>query len=137
MSAFLTSTCCFDLYQSGFREYHSTETALIKVVNDIRLNNDSGKSTVLVLLDLTAAFATVDHSVLLHRLEHCGGLHGIVISWLRSYLAHRRFFVSIGDFSSSPTSSTCGVPQGSVLDPPSSVHAPPGPDHKESLHLLP
>ena len=50
VSAFLTATCCFDLYQSGFREHHSTETALIKVVNDIRTNNDAGKTTVLMLL---------------------------------------------------------------------------------------
>ena len=95
MSAFLTSTCCFDLNQSGFRHYHGTETALIKVVNDIRLNNDSGRTTVLMLLDLSAAFDSVDHSILLHRLEHCEGLYGIVISWLRSYLEHRMEFFCV------------------------------------------
>ena len=117
VSAFLTSTSCLDLYQSGFRKYHSTETALVKVVNDIRLNNDAGKTTVLMLLDLSAAFDTVDHSILLERLKCCVGLSGSVICWLRSYLEHRSFCVSIGHHTSAPTSLTCGAPQGSILGP--------------------
>ena len=117
VSAFLTATCCFDLYQSGFREHHSTETALIKVVNDIRTNNDAGKTTVLMLLDLSAAFDTVDHHILLHRLEHWVGLSGTVLSWLRSYLENRSFYVAIGNFKSEPMPLSCGVPQGSILGP--------------------
>jgi hypothetical protein len=117
LTTFLTSNGYFDYFQSGFRANHSTETALIKVSNDIRLNTDSGKTSVLVLLDLSAAFDTVDHNILLHRLEHWVGFTGIVISWLKSYLQERSFFVAIGNCTSTPTSLTCGVPQGSILGP--------------------
>ncbi len=59
--------------------HHSTETALIKIINDIRFNSDSGKISVLVLLDLSAAFDTVDHNILLERLENWVGLSGMAL----------------------------------------------------------
>lgn len=117
LTAFLTSNSCLDKYQSGFRANHSTETALIKVINDIRLNTDKGRTSILVLLDLSAAFDTVDHGILLHRLEHWVGLSGMVLSWLRSYLQDRSFYVSIGSFASKARALTCGVPQESILGP--------------------
>ena len=117
LTAFLTSNSCFDKFQSGFRACHSTETALVKVMNDIRLNSDAGKMSVLVLLDLSAAFDTVDHAILLHRLEHWVGFTGIVINWLKSYLQQRSFFVTIGSHISSQMPLNCGVPQGSILGP--------------------
>ena len=84
LTAFLTQTNYFDDFQSGFRANHSTETALVKVVNDIRLNTDAGKASVLVLLDLSAAFDTVDHYILLKRLENWVGFSGAVLKWLAS-----------------------------------------------------
>ncbi len=89
-------------------------TALIKIMNDIRFNSDSGKISVLVLLDLSAAFDTV---VLLQRLENWVGLSGMVHKWFRSYLEGRGYYVSIGEHKSKWTSMTCGVPQGSILAP--------------------
>ena len=117
LTTFLTLNNCLDDFQSGFRANHSTETALVKVINDIRLNTDAGKASVLVLLDLSAAFDTVDHNILLHRLEHWVGVSGVVIKWLKSYLQDRSFFVAVGNCTSTPTSLTCGVPQGSILGP--------------------
>ena len=113
----LTLNNCLDNFQSGFRADYSTETALAKVTSDIRLNTDSGKSSILVLLDLSAAFEPVDHTILLQRLEHWVGFTGVVISWLKSYLFDRSFPVSVGNCSSASTSLICRVPQGSILGP--------------------
>lgn len=71
----------FDIFQSGFIKFHSTETALVNVLNDILLATDSGDSVALVLLDLSAAFDTVDHNVLLSHLEHIVGIRGSVLHW--------------------------------------------------------
>ncbi len=118
LSAFLALNNCFDVFQSGFRPHHSTETALVKVFNDIHLNTDSGRISVyLVLLDLSAAFDTVDHNILLDRLENWVGLSGTVLNWFESYLKDRDYFVSIGNYTSELTKMTCGVPQGSILGP--------------------
>ncbi len=70
-----------------------------------------------MLLDLTAAFDTVDHNILLERLENWVGLSGMVLKWFRSYLEGRGYYVSIGEHKSKWTSMTCGVPQGSILAP--------------------
>ncbi len=113
----LNSNGYLDNFQSGFRVHHSTEMALIKIINDIRFNSDSGKISVLVLLDLSAAFDTVDHNILLERLENWVGLSGMALKWFRSYLEGRGYYVSIGEHKSKWTSMTCGVPQGSILAP--------------------
>ena len=104
-------------FQSGFRAHHSTESALLKVSNDLLLSVDSGDCAVLILLDLSAAFDTVDHNILIDRLQ-CGvGVSGIALSWFSSYLSNRSFAVNLGNFSSSSASLSCGVPQGSILGP--------------------
>ena len=107
----------FERLQSGFRPHHSTETALLKVVNDIRLSLDNNLPSILVLLDLSAAFDTVDHAMLLSRLQHHVGLSGPVLNWFRTYLSGRDYFVSLSGHSSASTPITCGVPQGSILGP--------------------
>ncbi len=113
LNNYLNSNGYLDNFQSGFCVHHSTETALIKIINDIRFNSDSGKISVLVLLDLSAAFDTVDHNILLERLENWVGLSGMALKWFRSYLEGRGYYVSIGEHKSKWTSMTCGVPQGS------------------------
>ena len=88
-----------------------------KVVNDLRINADSKKRSVLALLDLSAAFDTVDHDILMDRLENWVGLAGPVLNWFRTYLTDRECFVALGDHSSKNISMTCVVPQGSILGP--------------------
>ena len=107
----------FSPFQSAYRKFHSTETALLKLANDIFENIDSGKITILTALDMSAAFDTLDHATLLHRLKHTFGLSGFVISWIQSYLFSRSSFVKIDSSSSPITTILTGVPQGSVLGP--------------------
>ncbi len=104
-------------FQSGFRRCHSTETATLRIANDILASNDGGKVTALVLLDLSAAFDTIDHEILLVRLETETGISANALSWFRSYLSGRSQVVSCGGQMSSSRPVTCGVPQGSVLGP--------------------
>uniref|UniRef100_A0A3Q3R4Q7 Reverse transcriptase domain-containing protein n=1 Tax=Monopterus albus TaxID=43700 RepID=A0A3Q3R4Q7_MONAL len=107
----------FEDFQSGFRVHHSTETALVKVTNDLLLASDKGLVSILVLLDLSAAFDTTDHSILLQRLEHVIGIKGTALSWFKSYLSERFQFVHVNDECSTQTEVSHGVPQGSVLGP--------------------
>lgn len=104
-------------FQSGFKSRHSTETALLRVFNDLLLTVDSGSSAILVLLDLTAAFDTVDHKILLSCLEQCIGIRGTALRWFQSYLTDRIFSVHLSEYSSIAAPLTCGVPQGSILGP--------------------
>lgn len=104
-------------FQSGFKPRHSTETALLRVFNDLLSIADSGHPVVLILLDLSSAFDLVDHNVLLMRLEHLVGITGSALSWFKSYLSERSFSVTMGTCSSSIAPVTSGVPQGSVLGP--------------------
>ena len=104
-------------YQSSYRKLHSTETALISVHDDILRAIDDKKCILLIMLDLSAAFDTVDHEILLRRLSCMLGISGSVLQWFRSYLTDRKQKVVVNDVFSKSTSLTCGVPQGSVLVP--------------------
>ncbi len=95
--------------------HHSTETALNKIINCIRLNSDAGKISVLVLLDISAAFDTANHNILLERLENWVGLSEMVLEWFRPNLEARGYYVSIGEHKSKWTSMKYRVPQGSIL----------------------
>ena len=85
----------FPEMQSAYREHHSTETALLKVKNDILMNMDMGHVTLLVLLDLSTVFDTVDHYILIHRLQSLLGLRGSALQWFRSYLRGRSQQVTV------------------------------------------
>ena len=104
-------------YQSAYKQYHGTETALLRVNNDILTSLDSGKITALILLDLNAAFDTVDHSILISRLHDYLGVQDLALDWCKSYLSDRPKYVRIGTSTSQPTVLDYSVPQGSVLGP--------------------
>ena len=103
--------------QSGFRPSHSTETCLLKNSNDALLAFDSGKLSLLLSLDFSSAFDTVDHSLLLQHLNSSFVISGSSLSWPTSYLSNRFSAVSINNFSSSPLSFPFGVLQGSFIGP--------------------
>ena len=117
LSPYLCENNILDPFQSGFRPGHSTETALVKVLNDLLLADDDHKCSVLLLLDLSAAFDTVDHTILLDRLKQGAGITGTALMWFASYLRNRSFAVTIGNCSSRSVPLSCGVPQGSILGP--------------------
>jgi hypothetical protein len=104
-------------YQSGYKPGHSCETLLLSINDDILKAFDSGKCTVYLLLDLSAAFDTVDHDRLLDILFYEIGIHGDALNWFKSYLFNRRQTVMINGKSSDQLKTAYGVPQGSVLGP--------------------
>ena len=103
--------------QSAYKQYCSIETALLKVQNDILHILDKRKGAALLLLDLSAAFDTIDHGILLHTLQHEVGITGQFLRWIERYLRDRSQAVRISGKQSENTPLTCGVPQGSVLGP--------------------
>ena len=98
------------------RNRHSTKTALCKIHDDLVSNTCHGKASLLVLLDLSTAFDTVDHQLHVSDLSDCG-VGGTVLSLLESYLDNREQCVTTGESQSEPTTLQYGVPQGSVLGP--------------------
>ena len=106
-----------EVFQSAYKKYHSTETALLRVYNDIINGIDQGNICFLNLLDLSAAFDTIDHNILLNRLHTSFGISGTALDWFRSYLADRTQYVKVEQFMSDEVVMAFGVPQGSVLGP--------------------
>ncbi len=89
LCSFLQKNNIYEEIQSGFRPRHSTETALVKITNDLLLASDKGCISLLVLLDLSAAFDTIDHDILIDRLQNYTGIQGQALRWFRSYLSDR------------------------------------------------
>ena len=106
-----------DVFQSAYVSNHSTETVLVRVHNDLCRSVDSTGAAILVLLDLSAAFDTIDFDILLTRLREYYGVRGTAIKWLSSYLMGRYQYVMIGESRSARVKLDYGVPQGSVLGP--------------------
>ena len=104
-------------YQFGFRDKHSTELALILLMDKITAAFDNNEFTVAVFLDLSKAFDMVNHSIIINKLEHYG-VRGIPLSWFKSYFSYRKQYVSYnGTDSSLCNTISCDVPQGSILGP--------------------
>ena len=103
--------------QYGYRKGHSTESLLLKIVNDLLINCDEQKPSILMLLDLSAAFDTVDQSKLLLILQDEIGIEGIALKWFTSFLQGRTQKVKIGNEYSAISELMYGLPQGSVLGP--------------------
>ena len=103
--------------QSAYRKNHSTETALLKIQNDILLSIYRQEVTLLVLIDISAAFDTIDHAILLETLEKDFGVTGNALKWLTSYLSERKQTILIKDHESEVFNLQSGVPQGSCLGP--------------------
>ena len=104
-------------YQSAYRPGHSCETALMKIYNDVLDYLGPNSYGVLVLLDFSAAFDTIDHQILLKRLNYDYGIKGIALDWFSSYLKNRNYKVKINNTNSNSTQLNFGVPQGSILGP--------------------
>ena len=103
--------------QFGFREKHSMTHALLCLTESIKHSIDNGKYECGVFLDLQKAFDTVNHDILLQKLEHYD-VRGNTLNWFQSYLTGRAQYVTVNGHVSGSLPVLCGVPQGSVLGPP-------------------
>ena len=107
----------FEPIQSAYHVGHSTKTALLAVQNDVLMAMDRQEVVALILLDMSAAFDTVSHTVLLQRMSDRLGITSSALKWFHSYLTDRMQQIRVNDSLSLPFPLSCGVPQGSVLGP--------------------
>ena len=113
---FIENNKILNAKQFGFRVHHSTSMAIMQVVDKINDAVEKNETTIGVYLDLSKAFDTIDHDILLHKLDYYG-FRGIVLDWFRDYLSKRTQYVSYNDSKSDLKTILCGVPQGSILGP--------------------
>jgi exonuclease III len=116
LNAYLTENGLQEPHQSAYRQGHSTETALMHVYDSLVRSIGDRKAVLFVMLDLSAAFDTVDHHLLHHSLQDLG-ITGTAADWFKSYLMSRIQNVTVKNAVSEPQELDCGVPQGSVLGP--------------------
>ena len=115
LTVYLNANGLQEVFQSAYKVAHSTETALLKVQSDTLNAIEKQESVLLLLLDLSAAFDTVDHVILLSRLNTRYGFKGNTLHWFASCLKERRQFIQVENTRSSSVELQWGVPQGSVL----------------------
>ena len=116
LTNFLEKNNILSTSQYGFRSGHSTSTALLDLVNKVSFALDSHKILIGLFLDLSKAFDTLDHSILIRKL-HNYGIRGILLKLFESYLNNPKQFVICNNLSSEFQNVQCGVPQGSILGP--------------------
>ena len=116
LSSFLENLNILYDNQFGFRSQYSTEHAILSIVDKIQQAIEKKQYSCGIFLDFSKAFDTVDHTILLKKLEKLG-IRGIAKKWFDSYLTDRKHFISINNISSNLYDITCGIPQGSVLGP--------------------
>ena len=119
---YLSSHDLLAKFQSAYRKFHSFETALLYVQNDSLVALEAGHSTALLLLDLSATFDTIDHNILIHRLQHWFGISSTALNFLSSFLSDRYLTVVASNSKSQPVLLEHGVPQGRVWGPYSTLH---------------
>ena len=113
---YLENNYLMEPYQSAYRKHYSTETALNIITDTLYKSLDSSHCAQLLLLDLSSAFDTLNHNILIERFKELG-IEGSSLSWLTSFLNDRTSSVKVNDYISPPIDILCGVPQGSVLGP--------------------
>ena len=114
---YLVENDLYASFQSAYRQFYSTETAMLRVLNDVLRIIDNRSEVVLVLLDMSSAFDTIDHTLLLERLQYRYGVGGIALQWFKSYFTERSQSVAVRGTLSTFRKLQYGVPQGSVLGP--------------------
>ena len=114
---YMVSNGLHERFQSAYRKHHGTETALVKIHNDVLRSLDDKRGVVLVMLDLSAAFDTIDHDILLDRLRSRLGVEGVALRWIEEYHKGRTQATVIKGCSSDPLPLEFGAPQGSIVGP--------------------
>ena len=102
--------------QYGFRKEHSTEFAALELIDRILTRMDNKEIPINIYLDLSKAFDTLDHSILIDKLEFYG-VKGVTLDLLKNYLTNRKQYVEFEDAQSDMLNISTGVPQGSILGP--------------------
>ena len=117
LTLYLENNSLLSKFQSGYRRNFSCETAITRIHNDILLMIDKKTNILLTFFDLSAAFDTVNHRLLLKKLQQSYGIEQNVLSWIQSYLTDRSFKVRVRNDESENCLLQIGVPQGSILGP--------------------
>ena len=104
-------------FQSTYKWDHSCETVLLKILNDLLWSMERQSVIALLLLDLSVAFDTVSHTVLLKVLEYKFGIKGVALKWFDEYLRPRKFRACVNDKYSTDKNINFSVPQGSINGP--------------------